>query len=130
MYHNAPNDREYQFISLIGFPPLKWPLEGEGKRFVTRTTFQGDGLGPAVGIWADESVYVESAPPPPSVLHSHRHWQSRGRACGKQAYAINFIGSSRCLLHVCGGPRPLESSRYREFSGMLAKGTWREAPYV
>lgn len=63
MYHNAPNDREYQFISLIGFPPLKWPLEGEGKRFVTRTTFQGDGLGPAVGIWADESVYVESAPP-------------------------------------------------------------------
>eukprot|EP00892_Ulva_mutabilis_P002164 jgi/Ulvmu1/11949/UM082_0028.1 len=60
VYHNVPNDRAYQYISLLGLAPMRWPLRGEGKRYVTRTTFQGDGTGPTVGIWADENVYVEN----------------------------------------------------------------------
>lgn len=79
VYHNAPNDREYQYISLIGLPPLRWPLEGEGKRYITRTTFQGDGLGPTVGVWSDENVHIESTPPPSmkSLPHPHSSTLSR-----------------------------------------------------
>ena len=70
--HNTPRSREFQFISLTGMPPLRWPLKGQGKRFFTRTTFQGDGVGPTVGLWADENAYVQSAsPPPPSPSCSH-----------------------------------------------------------
>eukprot|EP00892_Ulva_mutabilis_P002163 jgi/Ulvmu1/11948/UM082_0027.1 len=59
-YHNAPRERKDTYVSLVGLPQLHWPLRGEGKRFVTRTTFQGDGTGPAVGIWANEDVYIEN----------------------------------------------------------------------
>jgi hypothetical protein len=40
-------------------PPLDPPLAGSGARYFTNITFQGDGLGPTVGIWADEDVYAE-----------------------------------------------------------------------
>eukprot|EP00892_Ulva_mutabilis_P002848 jgi/Ulvmu1/12564/UM091_0005.1 len=61
--HNLPPDaatRDAQYIGLAGMAPLRWPLQGRGARYITRVTIQGDGLGPAMGIWADESVYAEN----------------------------------------------------------------------
>lgn len=40
---------------------------GAAARFVTRCTFQGDGIGPAVGIEVNEDTYVERAPPRPGT---------------------------------------------------------------
>lgn len=66
VFHNTENpDRGSHYIGLAGMPPLKWPLTGRGARYVTRVTIQGDGVGPTMGIWADENVYAESAPRPP-----------------------------------------------------------------
>lgn len=59
--------RRGQYIVLGIFAPLQGMLKGLGQRYVTRTTFQGDGAGPALGIYTDESTYVESAPLPCSL---------------------------------------------------------------
>ena len=62
-------DRSRHYIGLVGSAPSEWPLTGQGRRFVTRTTLQGDGLGPSTGLWANEATYAESAPlsPPPPL---------------------------------------------------------------
>ena len=51
------------FTVLASFAPLQGLLTGVGRRFVTRTTFQGDGLTTSVGLWIGEATYVESALP-------------------------------------------------------------------
>ena len=61
LYRNLPDERKSLFVTLAGQPGLRGPLLGLGAHYITRTTFQGDGLGPTVGVWADEAVYVESA---------------------------------------------------------------------
>eukprot|EP00892_Ulva_mutabilis_P002166 jgi/Ulvmu1/11950/UM082_0029.1 len=63
LFHNVPADssREWGYASLAAFPPLvNRPYRWHGQHYVTRCTFQGDGLGPAVGIWADENAYIEN----------------------------------------------------------------------
>lgn len=57
----APSDttRKNQYATLIGLSKLAAP----GEHYITRVTFQGDGLGPGVGIWADSQGYVEGARP-------------------------------------------------------------------
>ena len=66
----APNPRQYQYATLAGLAPLVGPRRWQAQHYITRSTFQGDGLGPAVGVWADESGYIESVPsPPPRVQH-------------------------------------------------------------
>ena len=68
VFHNTENpDRDSHYIGLAGMAPLKWPLTGRGARYVTRVTIQGDGVGPTMGIWADENVYAESAPRSPAA---------------------------------------------------------------
>lgn len=54
--------REKLLPSLTGLAPLDSVnlQQGTGEYYVTRTTFQGDGVSSVVGIWADESTYVES----------------------------------------------------------------------
>eukprot|EP00892_Ulva_mutabilis_P002162 jgi/Ulvmu1/11947/UM082_0026.1 len=54
------DNREDVNIVLAAVPPLPWPLRGLARRYFTRTTFQGDGLGPTVAFWADENVYAEN----------------------------------------------------------------------
>lgn len=79
VFHNTPleqQNRQTHYIGLAGLAPLKWPLRGLGARYITRVTLQGDGLGPTMGVWADESAYLESAPPrctslpQPPTLHA------------------------------------------------------------
>ena len=67
LFRNLPDERAWLYPTLAGQAPLRGPLFGLGAHYITRTTFQGDGLGPTVGVWADEAVYIESAPP----LHPH-----------------------------------------------------------
>lgn len=62
-HYRLDNLREYAYINLASFVELPWPLRDQGRRYVTRTTFQGDGAGPGVGIWAKENTYIESACP-------------------------------------------------------------------
>jgi len=60
-YHNADRPHpKFRAMSLSGFAPLEWPLQGQGKTWITRITFQGDGVGSAVGVWAGENMYIES----------------------------------------------------------------------
>eukprot|EP00892_Ulva_mutabilis_P002169 jgi/Ulvmu1/11953/UM082_0032.1 len=58
----APRLRPRQYTTLLGLQPPQRALRGSARRFITRTTFQGDGGSPTVGVWADDSTYIESAP--------------------------------------------------------------------
>ena len=80
---NPPAERKFHYIGLVGSAALKWPLRGQGRRFMTRVTLQGDGLGPTTGLWADEATYAESAPPGAPPGTSHRcHSRASGRITG------------------------------------------------
>ena len=68
LYRNLPDDRLSLSVTLAVHPDLQGPLLGLGANYITRTTFQGDGLGPTIGVWADESVYIESASLRPLVM--------------------------------------------------------------
>lgn len=61
-YTGDAGARPWGYISLASFVFLHWPVKGQGRRYVTRTTFQGDSTGPGVGLWAEENTYIESAP--------------------------------------------------------------------
>lgn len=68
-----PRAQQTQSASLTGLNPLPLGLgddeRGLGQYYVTRSTFQGDGVGAAAGVWADERTYVESAWPPRLAIH-------------------------------------------------------------
>ena len=53
-----------QYTTLAALPRMPGLLHGTARRFITRSTFQGDGQTATVGIWADENTYIESAARP------------------------------------------------------------------
>ena len=55
---------EHYYVTLVSVPPLTGSRKGNAARYMTRMTFQGDNLGHAVGVFADESVYIEGAQSP------------------------------------------------------------------
>ena len=63
LFENVPSgvEREGSFISLAAVPKNPGPRRGSVSRYMTRMTFQGDNVGPVMGLFADESVYVEGA---------------------------------------------------------------------
>ena len=63
LFRNLPDNRTWLYPSLVGLVNLPGDREGRGTYYITRSTFQGDGLGPVVGLWVGEPVYIESALP-------------------------------------------------------------------
>lgn len=103
MFHNVDNpDRLTHYVGLMGQAPLKWPLEKQAARYITRVTLQGDGEGPSMGIWADENVYAQSAPRPPlccstALIDFAQLPHIAAHTC-KQA----FVGKTALSMHVYG----------------------------
>jgi hypothetical protein len=62
-YRNAPTNllRIDAFVGLISIPALNGTFGREPTRYLTRMTLQGDNLGTTMGVFADESVYIEGA---------------------------------------------------------------------
>lgn len=67
LYRNVPEDvpREFAFIGTVNVPRVAGIIVHEEKptRYLTRMTIQGDNLGSSMGVFADESVYIEGAFP-------------------------------------------------------------------
>lgn len=101
---NPPTpDRRYHFIGLAGSAAARWPLRGHARRFLTRVTLQGDGLGPTTGLWADEPSYAESAPPlPPPTTGRAPPPAGCGPASGT-GHNLSVVQTAR--LQTSGGTR-------------------------
>lgn len=67
LYRNAPANvtREDAFLAMIPVPGRRlldnFTREEPPTRYLTRMTLQGDNLGNTVGVFGDESVYIEGA---------------------------------------------------------------------
>lgn len=82
----GPADRANSSIGLLSVPRLDnkdvYPV-GEAARFVTRCTFQGDGLGPSIASWGNEDVYIERAPLKPHRQRNRVHHNNRMHLCAR-----------------------------------------------
>ncbi|NJR42064.1 MAG: hypothetical protein HC767_04845 [Akkermansiaceae bacterium] len=61
LFRNNPadaQDREHVFIALGAVAPYA-PAPSTATRYMTNMTFQGDNNGSTVGVFGDESTYVE-----------------------------------------------------------------------
>ena len=52
---NSTASRADSFVALTAVAPVA----GNTSRYMTRITFQGDNMGPTVGMFADEKVFIE-----------------------------------------------------------------------
>lgn len=112
-FTGKPNIRPWGYISLASFAPLHWPLRGQGRRYVTRTTLQGDGAGPGVGVWAEEDTYIESVPQPMHIAAcrlSYVHCFFRDAPASDPCYAKNFCFVGVVHVRGCHHDRSAASS--------------------
>lgn len=65
-FPSSPASRSGQHPNLISADPSE-ATSLQGQRYITRVTLEGDGLGPAAGLWADSDFLVERAAPLPTV---------------------------------------------------------------
>lgn len=63
---SSPASRARQHPNLISADPSA-TTSLQGERYITRVTLEGDGLGPAAGLWADSDFLVEGAAPLPTI---------------------------------------------------------------
>lgn len=89
--------REDTFISLAGLPPVEGPRLGTTTRYFTNMTFQGDGKGPTVGVFADEPTYIEGVSRL-DTLHAH----TRYLIYFKEVFVCECMFVGRCLVHENG----------------------------
>lgn len=81
--------RRTTHISLVSAPLLAevpyYPTDEVAVRYITRCTFQGDGLGPSVGVEVSEDTYLERAPPD---LSSSQNWYTRNQIVVKSSMSV------------------------------------------
>lgn len=91
--HEPAELRVFNSVGLLSVPRIRDALAyaepGRALRYITRCTFQGDGLGSAVAIWGQEDAYMERAPPALASLELNfnglimvaegRVWPAQGR---------------------------------------------------
>ena len=55
-FRSTTGDRSSKWPNLISVPPADTK---QGERYVTRVTLEGDGVGPAGGLWADSDILIQ-----------------------------------------------------------------------
>jgi len=90
-------------VGLLSVPRLDntdaYPI-GKAARFITRCTFQGDGLGSSVAFWGNEDAYLERTPRPGKHVWCIRVHHTRTVPCAcmhRHCYGWNVSADAGLL---------------------------------